>query len=283
MAKFPSFPFYAQDFDMDTNTWTNEEVGVYLRLLLAHWINGPLPDDHQKLAKIARISRKKFTNLFQNIKHKWHQNGNGFLINLKMEKVRQEMLKYRELKVKAGLKGAQKRWDLNSITNGCAIAKPMANGMAKNSSSSSSSSSSLNTINDTIVSLSRKAVTREDCPQQKIIELYHSKLPELPPINSWPEHLQKILKTRWRESKERQSLDWWEKYFKFVRTSPFLMGKVTDFMADLEWIIRPKNMAKILNGRYHKDHPLSGKFGAKTIKTIENLEEWLNEKSQEVG
>lgn len=110
MAKIPSFPLYAQDFDMDTNTWTNEEVGMYLRLLLSEWINGPLPSDTKKLAQIARISPKKFSNLFQICSKKFIPDGNGFLINLKMEKIREKVNKYIEQKKKAGMASAQKRW-----------------------------------------------------------------------------------------------------------------------------------------------------------------------------
>lgn len=110
MAKTPSFPFYAQDFDMDTNTWSNEEIGVYLRLLMSEWINGPLPDDTQKLAQIARISHKKFKNLFQICSTKFVRNGNGFLINKKMEEIREKVNKWIEQKRKAGEASAEKRW-----------------------------------------------------------------------------------------------------------------------------------------------------------------------------
>ena len=110
MGKMPAFPLYASDFDMDTNTWTNEEVGVYLRLLLAEWVNGGLPDDPQKLAKIVRISRKKFLNVFKNISHKFHKNGNGLLENKRLEKERQDKLNFLEQQSKSGKKGADIRW-----------------------------------------------------------------------------------------------------------------------------------------------------------------------------
>lgn len=91
------------------------------------------------------------------------------------------------------------------------------------------------------------------CPHQKIIDLYHNTLPQLPQVRVWPEHLQKILRARWKEDKERQDLNWWARYFKYVAESDFLMGRANDgrFQADMEWVVRPKNMAKIANGRYH--------------------------------
>ena len=50
MGKSPAFRLYASDFYMDTQTWSNEEVGVYLRLLLYQWINGSIPNDENLLA-----------------------------------------------------------------------------------------------------------------------------------------------------------------------------------------------------------------------------------------
>jgi len=91
-----------------------------------------------------------------------------------------------------------------------------------------------------------------NCPHEEIINLYHEVLPELPGVRTWPENNRKILRTRWKEEPERQNLAWWRSYFEYIRESQFLMGREKDWMANLEWIVRPKNMTKILNGSYHK-------------------------------
>lgn len=88
------------------------------------------------------------------------------------------------------------------------------------------------------------------CPQKEIINLYNTILPELPRCKVFSEQYSKMLKTRWREDPERQCLEWWEKLFKGIRNSDFLMGKVNGFTADLTWIVRPKNFTKIVNGNY---------------------------------
>jgi len=89
------------------------------------------------------------------------------------------------------------------------------------------------------------------CPHQEIIALYHEILPALNPVKEWTDDRQKMLRSRWREKKERQNLDWWRYYFGYVGESDFLMGRAGDFMADLEWLIRPKNFVKVIEGRYH--------------------------------
>jgi hypothetical protein len=89
------------------------------------------------------------------------------------------------------------------------------------------------------------------CPHKKIIDIYHQELPSLPHINEWDATAAKWLKARWREKKERQSDEFWREYFRYVGKSDFLMGNKTDFQADLRWLVRPSNFAKVVNGNYH--------------------------------
>ena len=105
-----------------------------------------------------------------------------------------------------------------------------------------------------------------DCPHEKIIALYHEILPELARISIWNDERKKHLRTRWREIWERLRkrgeshdiealFDWWRKYFACVKASPFLLGQVTDrsgkaFFADLEWLVKPANFAKVIEGKY---------------------------------
>jgi len=113
------------------------------------------------------------------------------------------------------------------------------------------------------------------CPHQQIIDLYHRILPELPSVRTWPEHLRKRLRSRWRESEERQNIGWWENYFEKVREAPWLMGQVSDFHADLEWLIGPKNLCKVLNGRYSRRDNYVRKFSEKTDRSIKTLKQWM--------
>jgi len=51
------------------------------------------------------------------------------------------------------------------------------------------------------------------------------------------------------------------------------MGKVNDFQCDFHWVIGPKNMTNILNGRYHR-----GEKGKHVV-----IQEWLRRKQEEAG
>lgn len=89
------------------------------------------------------------------------------------------------------------------------------------------------------------------CPHKEIIRLYHEILPELTHILEWKGQRTKNLAARWKESKERQNLDWWRGFFESkVKMSSFLMGKKTDFQADLRWLVKYENFIKVLEGRY---------------------------------
>lgn len=90
------------------------------------------------------------------------------------------------------------------------------------------------------------------CPVKRIVALYHEELPELPPVHELPDQAVRMIRQRWRSSPERQTLDWWREFFKYIRRCPFLMGEKTDFTADLLWIVRPTNFAKIVNGNYQE-------------------------------
>ncbi|MFZ2445720.1 MAG: hypothetical protein WAW37_05140 [Syntrophobacteraceae bacterium] len=97
----------------------------------------------------------------------------------------------------------------------------------------------------------KKHPAPDPCPHQAIIDLYHEILPELTRIQEWTPARQSLLRTRWKEKKERQNLAWWREFFEQkVRASDFLMGRKKDWQADLEWIIRPKNFPKVLEGKY---------------------------------
>jgi hypothetical protein len=99
------------------------------------------------------------------------------------------------------------------------------------------------------------------CPHAEIIEKYHRILPDLPRVQIWTKKRKSCLASRWKEDADRQNLAWWEDYFGIVSKSPFLLGKAEGrngdkpFKADLEWLILPNNLPKVLEGRYLENKP----------------------------
>jgi uncharacterized protein YdaU (DUF1376 family) len=104
------------------------------------------------------------------------------------------------------------------------------------------------------------------CNHQAVIDLYHKNLPTLRKIEIWNDARKGYLRQRWREVAEELAkekdiqvsdiLEWWSDFFNHIGQSKFLTGRVSDksgraFTADLEWILKPSNFAKIIEGKYH--------------------------------
>lgn len=93
-----------------------------------------------------------------------------------------------------------------------------------------------------------------ECPCEEIAEAYNAQLPELLPVQRLTDARRKTLRARWREDKDRQCLHWWRQLFERVRMSDFLTGrgsqKANPWQADFDWILAPKNLDKILEGKY---------------------------------
>ncbi len=94
-------------------------------------------------------------------------------------------------------------------------------------------------------------------PHRKIIDLYNSILGDkgLPYVKPelWTGKREAALRARWRENKDRQALSWWQGYFDYVATRPFLMGNSgagRQWRADLEWLVSQNNMTKVCEGKY---------------------------------
>lgn len=98
---------------------------------------------------------------------------------------------------------------------------------------------------------------KPNCPHTEIIALYHEILPSCPAIRDWTPTRATALRARWNESSERQSLEYWRGLFEYIAGIPFLTGNKSGsngraFFADLPWIVKAENFAKIREGRYEE-------------------------------
>jgi len=114
-----------------------------------------------------------------------------------------------------------------------------------------------------------KAKKLPECDHKAVIELYHQNLPTMRRVEVWNETRAGYLRQRWREVAAELAqendinandvLNWWAEFFLSVGKSRFLTGRVNSkdgraFVADLEWILKPSNFAKIVEGKYHGNH-----------------------------
>lgn len=96
---------------------------------------------------------------------------------------------------------------------------------------------------------------KQRVPFQKIVDLYHECLPELPRCEELTEARKGAIRQRWQNN--LTELDHWRNFFEYVSGSDFLMGRAEPrpgkrpFRASLEWITKHGNYAKIKEGAYH--------------------------------
>lgn len=97
---------------------------------------------------------------------------------------------------------------------------------------------------------------RAAIPFKAIIDEYHKAMPENPRVRVMSDTTTGYIRQRWNEDKDRQKLAWWTEFFTYANSCPFLVGKVAPsegrkvFFADLQWLVKPTNFEKVVNGKY---------------------------------
>lgn len=92
-----------------------------------------------------------------------------------------------------------------------------------------------------------------DIPFDQIVEAYHQELPDLPHCSALTKTRKAFVRHRWSEDDAHQNVEWWRGYFQSVNNMPHLKGdNERGWTADFEWLVRPSNMLKVLEGRYLK-------------------------------
>jgi hypothetical protein len=103
----------------------------------------------------------------------------------------------------------------------------------------------------------------EQIPYKIIVELYNTAVKDthLPPAKGLTAMRRRMIAERWREDKERRSIEWWTNYWKRVVASDFLAGRTppspnhVNWRANFDWFVKPGNLVKVLEGTYDNRGP----------------------------
>lgn len=97
----------------------------------------------------------------------------------------------------------------------------------------------------------------------QVIAAYHEHLPGLPAVKVWSAQrigaLNARIAERRKDGKPADTIEYWQAFFRSVAESDFLCGRsigASDFRADLEWLLRPENFTKVIEGRYESRRAL---------------------------
>jgi uncharacterized protein YdaU (DUF1376 family) len=250
------YQFHIGDYKSHTHHLSLLEDLAYRRLLDFYFLHEN-PIKHRDIARQIGM-REHEEDVMTVLNEFFISTADGF-VNPRADK---EIKQYKEFSV-AGKRGAAKRW--GTPPNGEAISPPNATPIATNNHKPIT----INQEPDKYIcppSGEPDDAKIPKCEHQSVIDMYHKYLPTLRKVEVWNAARQGYLRQRWREvaielSKEKDIvsadiLTWFGDFFQHISASKFLTGKVNSkdgraFTADLEWILKPSNFAKIVEGKYH--------------------------------
>jgi uncharacterized protein YdaU (DUF1376 family) len=241
------FNFHIGDYKSHTSHLSHMEDLAYRRLLDFYYL-------HEKPIKqrdIARqIGMREHEQDVLTVLNEFFLSTDEGFVNTRADK---QIAKFKEF-AEAGKRGAAKRWGSNGEGNSPSNPTPIATNNQEP------------ITNNHNIDICPPKGGLPPCKHEKVIALYHQHLPTLRRVEVWNETREGYLRQRWREVAEELSrkkevqvsdiLDWFSEFFVHIGTSKFLTGKVNGkdgrtFVADLEWILKPSNFAKIIEGKYH--------------------------------
>jgi uncharacterized protein YdaU (DUF1376 family) len=124
----PAFQFYVKDWrsSRKVQQMSFAQRGMYLEMLLEEWDAGSVPSTPAELAAAIGGTAAEWAKNWNAIRQCFvpykmrnqHTGGNGQahgrLVNVKLERIRSDLRRYRKALSDSGLRGAEKRWGRHS-------------------------------------------------------------------------------------------------------------------------------------------------------------------------
>tara|TARA_R100000458_G_C8278543_1_gene255004 strand:+ start:6373 stop:7227 length:855 start_codon:yes stop_codon:yes gene_type:complete len=255
----PFIQLYVGDYLSDTLDLTTEQHGAYLLLLLTMWKHGgSLPNDPKKLARIARVSPRRWHMIWSEIARFFCDDGSE-ITNERLKLEREKVLSISRKRSAAGVKGAEAK---ALKENDPASANATANEQAGPKHSQKSEPEPYRS-EDTNVSLS--LLSDEPCAASDIayaVQRYNDAARKA----GWPEvqkntpQRAKMLKAR---IKDAGGIEGWEDALRKAFESDFCRGMTakpwTGFGFD--WLVKAGNFTKLMEGNYDNRTDDQGRAG----------------------
>lgn len=141
----PAYQRYVADIlaNRHIDAMTNEEYGAWDRLTVRIWQEASLPFDEKELAKILKITPKKFHRLWPAMEKVFHLE-DGKITSPELDEQRRRQAEWRRKSAEGGRKSAASRRK-GGMKGGSTVVQPNPNTPTSSSSSSSSSSATTHT------------------------------------------------------------------------------------------------------------------------------------------
>lgn len=113
--KRPAFQFYPKDYLSDENVMVMslEEQGAYIRLMSFCWLEGSIPADTERMAKLCFVDGKRMAELWQSLESCFspHPKKPGRMTHPRLDEEREKQDEHRKKRQEAGKAGADARWN----------------------------------------------------------------------------------------------------------------------------------------------------------------------------
>lgn len=96
-------------YDEAHDSLTTLELGAYFRLLCRQWVDGELPNDQARLARLARLSMQEWTGCWENLSRCFTQTETGGLANRWLAERRKDAVRIIEMRSASGKLGGAAR------------------------------------------------------------------------------------------------------------------------------------------------------------------------------
>lgn len=105
---------------------------------------------------------------------------------------------------------------------------------------------------------------KSDCPHQLLIDIFATKVPELPKPRIWTGKRSKDMAARWKwvmsqkddsgqlkRTTQEAGVEFFAGFFDYIASSDFLTGRSGAWTkCDLPWLMKEENFAKVIEGNY---------------------------------
>lgn len=253
MNECPYFPFYARDWltDEKVSLMTMEQVGVYITLLANNWISGSIPGDIDEISRLigghyssngarfrSRFAREIWPAMACLFSPSESEDGELRLCNNRMRKELDAVRTRKEKLSAAGCKGNERRWKLSG---GDRHPIPNDDRQAIASSEPEPEPDDDHPSDDLVNSTPSKALDLEALTRWNVLAERHGR----PKIESITEPRRKALRARLAEHP-----DLWD----LLDAETAHLGAWARGQAFLtfDWVLRPANLAKLLEGNYRE-------------------------------
>lgn len=274
MGKDPAFLFYTKDFQTGTQDMSCEELGAYLRLLMYQHQHAFIPNDRERMMRITGIfSVDKFEFVWNTLKKKFYLNGDH-LVNQRLNHESTERSKSKPKKyaasVLAGLISSSKNIDdptkfkikksfrLNDFLSfgeeemNLKIRdwfSKMVNQMVNNLGNENGDANEDKNVDKEKGGMGEKE-NKLNMDFQEVARIFNEVCISLPKISKVSETRKTAIAARAKE----HGLEKIGEVFTMVANSAFLNGENTNrWTADFDWILKPANFLKIIEGNYNSN------------------------------